>query len=139
MTTWLRDETPHDIFRFLREGDEGRHQTARVTADGAAWLASATGSRDGAALTRWESRPASPAALPCGTVFDVVNVDPVFGRRMLDRLWEEGPGSGPVAMHRGRMMLFAAPGTAQRLPALLDWEEWGKPSPGRSVTGSGTR
>ncbi|MFF8377002.1 hypothetical protein ACF07V_12825 [Streptomyces sp. NPDC015661] len=129
MTTWLRDETPHDIFRFLREGDEGRHQTARVTADGASWLASAAGGRDGSALTRWESRPASPAALPCGTVFDVVNVDPVFGRRMLDRLWEEGPGSGPVAMHRGRMMLFAAPGTAQRLPALLDWEEWGEAVP----------
>ena len=33
----------------------------------------------------------------------------IFGRHMLDRLWEEGPGSGPVAMHRGRMMIFSAP------------------------------
>ncbi|MEF9883101.1 hypothetical protein [Streptomyces sp. P9-A4] len=135
MTTWLREETPHDIFRFLREGDEVRHQTARVTADGAAWLASAAGGRGESALTRWEARPASPAALPCGRVFDVVNVDPVFGRRMLDRLWEEGPGSGPVAVHRGRMMLFTAPGTAQRLPALLDWEV-GVP-PARSARGRG--
>ncbi|MEW1695596.1 bifunctional DNA primase/polymerase [Streptomyces sp. NPDC093249] len=127
MTTWLRDETPYDVFRFLRESDEGRHQTARVTADGAAWLTTATGDRE-AALTRWESRPDAPAALPCGTVFDVVGVDQVFGRRMLDRMWAEGPGSGPVAVHRGRMMLFAAPGTAQRLPALLDWEE-GVPRP----------
>ncbi|MGA5196180.1 hypothetical protein [Streptomyces exfoliatus] len=137
MTTWLRDETSHDIapdtshdiFRFLREGDEGRHQTARVTADGAAWLTSAVGGGGGAALDRWEARPDSPAVLPCGAAFDVVNVDPVFGRRILGRLWEEGPGSGPVAVHRGRMMLFAAPGTAQRLPALLDWEEWGEAVP----------
>ncbi|MFF4169863.1 hypothetical protein [Streptomyces sp. NPDC001744] len=121
MTTWLREETPHDVFRFLRDDDEGRHQTARVTADGAAWLASAAAGRE-AALTHWESRPASPATLPCGTVFDVVSVDQVFGRRMLDRLWAEGPGSGPVAVHRGRMMLFTVPGAAQRLPALLDWE-----------------
>ncbi|MBD0707884.1 MULTISPECIES: hypothetical protein [unclassified Streptomyces] len=128
MTTWLRDETPHDILRLLLEDDEGRHQPARVTADGAAWLTSATGDHEGAALTRWESRPDAPAVLPCGTVFDVIGVDQVFGRRMLDRMWAEGPGSGPVAVHRGRMMLFAAPGTAQRLPALLDWEE-GVPRP----------
>ena len=62
--------------------------------------------------------------LPCGSVFDVVNVPSIFGRRMLDRLWAEGPGSGPGRVHRGRMLLFAAPGTAQRLPSLLAWEEW---------------
>ncbi|MFF0431941.1 bifunctional DNA primase/polymerase [Streptomyces sp. NPDC004327] len=118
MTTWLSDETTvlYDICR---------HQPARVTEDGAAWLASAT-SRPGPALATWEQHPASPAVLPCGTVFDVVNVEPTFGRRMLDRLWAEGPGCGPVAVHRGRMLLFAAPGTAQRLPSLLDWEEWGR-------------
>ncbi|MET9951430.1 hypothetical protein ABZ135_07750 [Streptomyces sp. NPDC006339] len=130
MTTWLSDETtPYDIFRFLRDPDEEqRHHAARVTEDGAAWLASAA-ARPGAALTRWEERPASPAVLPCGRVFDVVNVEPTFGRRMLDRLWAEGPGSGPAAVHRGRMLLFAAPGTAQRLPSLLDWEEWGNAVP----------
>ncbi|MFD6343488.1 hypothetical protein ACFWF9_02030 [Streptomyces roseolus] len=140
-TTWLRDETtpytPFGVLRFLRAGDEDRHQTARVTADGAAWLASAAGGELGAALARWEARPESPAVLPCGTAFDVVNVDPVFGRRMLDRLWEEGPGSGPVATHRGRMLLFAAPGTAQRLPALLDWEEWGEAVPRPICHGTG--
>jgi len=121
MTTWLSDATTvlYDICR---------HQPARVTPDGAAWLASAT-SRPSAALAAWEQHPASPAVLPCGTVFDVVNVEPVFGRRMLDRLWAEGPGSGPIAVHRGRMLLFAAPGTAQRLPSLLDWEEWGEAVP----------
>jgi hypothetical protein len=81
-------------------------------------------------LTLWQERPAAPVVLPCGTVFDVVSVPAFFGRRMLDRLWDEGPGSGPVAVYRGRMLLFASPGTAHRLPTLLEWEEWS--SPGRT-------
>ncbi|MFC8272360.1 bifunctional DNA primase/polymerase [Streptomyces sp. NPDC057271] len=143
MSAWLRDETPlspaqsdaderrtdrDEIFRFLRDGDDRRHHSAHVTAAGAAWLASAT-AYPRSTLALWESRPAAPAVLPCGSVFDVVNVEPIFGRRMLDRLWAEGPGSGPVAVHRGRMLLFAAAGTAQRLPALLHWEEWGDTVP----------
>ncbi|WP_330330611.1 hypothetical protein OHS33_13280 [Streptomyces sp. NBC_00536] len=96
-----------------------------VTPQGAAWLASASPYPQ-STLTLWRDRPTAPAVLPCGTAFDVVNVPVVFGRRMLDLLWAEGPGCGPVAVHRGRMLLFAAPGTAQRLPALLDWEEWGE-------------
>ncbi|BAU83486.1 hypothetical protein SLA_2560 [Streptomyces laurentii] len=120
MTTWLLDETTLQDF--------GRYQAARVTDDGAAWLASAT-ARPHAALAHWFRRPATPAVLPCGTVFDVVNVEPTFGRRVLDTLWAEGPGCGPVATHRGRMLLFAAPGTAQRLPSLLGWEEWSETVP----------
>lgn len=133
MSAWLRDETllnpgagdserRRDIFALLRE--EGRNHVAHVTTPGAGWLTS-SGDSPRSMLALWETRPTAPAVLPCGSVFDVVNVPAIFGRRMLDRLWEEGPGSGPVAMHRGRMMLFAAPGTAQRLPSLLDWEEWG--------------
>ncbi|WP_031040858.1 bifunctional DNA primase/polymerase [Streptomyces sp. NRRL F-5650] len=95
-----------------------------VTSDGAAWLASA-GAYPRHTLALWEGRPGAPVVLPCGSAFDVVSAPAVFGRRMLDRLWDDGPGSGPVAQFRGRMLLFAAPGTAQRLPSLLDWEEWG--------------
>ncbi|MEU0386431.1 bifunctional DNA primase/polymerase [Streptomyces chartreusis] len=107
-----------------------------VTPDGAAWLASA-GTYPRSTLALWEERPAAPVVLPCGSVFDVVSAPAMFGRRMLDRLWDDGPGSGPVAEFRGRMLLFTAPGTAQRLPALLEWEEWGKrggdtPEPGRT-------
>ncbi|KMO99256.1 hypothetical protein ACS04_03405 [Streptomyces roseus] len=91
-----------------------------VTPQGAAWLASASAYPHGT-LARWQARAGSPAVLPCGTAFDVVNVPHVLGRRMLDLLWAEGPGSGPVAVHRGRMLLFAATGTAHRLPALLAW------------------
>jgi hypothetical protein len=138
MSAWLRDETPlspaqsdlderrSDIFALLR--DEGRHHTAEVTAPGAEWLASAA-AYPRSTLALWETRPAAPAVLPCGTAFDIVNVPAVFGRRMLDRLWEDGPGSGPVAAHRGRMLLFTAPGTAHRLPSLLRWEEWGEAVP----------
>nr|WP_240118623.1 MULTISPECIES: bifunctional DNA primase/polymerase [unclassified Streptomyces] len=98
--------------------------TRHVTHNGAAWLASAA-VYPRSTLALWEEHPDVPVVLPCGSVFDVVGVPALFGRRMLDRLWDEGPGSGPVAVHRGRMLLFAAPGTAHRLPALLEWEEWG--------------
>ncbi|WP_307620724.1 bifunctional DNA primase/polymerase [Streptomyces sp. V3I7] len=103
--------------------------TPMVTADGAAWLASA-GTYPRSTLSLWDERPDAPVVLPCGTAFDVVSAPAVFGRRMLDRLWSDGPGSGPVAAFRGRMLLFAAPGTAQRLPSLLTWEEWGARDPG---------
>ncbi|MGW1023989.1 hypothetical protein ACWD4J_09745 [Streptomyces sp. NPDC002577] len=94
-----------------------------VTFEGASWLASA-GSDPRGTLALWREQAGVPIVVPCGTRFDVVNVPAIFGRRMLDRLWDEGPGSGPVAAYRGRMLLFAAPGTAQRLPSLLAWEEW---------------
>lgn len=135
MSTSLRHETPlspahgdiherrADLFRRLREHD-ARHHTTHVTADGVDWLVSAS-AYPVSALALWEARPSAPAVLPCGTVFDVVNVPAIFGRRLLDRLWEEGPGSGPVATHRGRMLLFTAAGTSRRLPSLLGWEEWG--------------
>ncbi|MGC5342295.1 hypothetical protein ACPXCE_08810 [Streptomyces sp. DT24] len=133
-TAWLHDETPlrpgdaasaHggvDICAAVRERPGDR--TAQVTASGAAWLATAT-AFPRSTLSRWEASPGCPAVLPCGSVFDVVNVPALLGRHMLEHLWTDGPGSGPVATHRGRMLLFAAPGTAQRLPSLLDWEEWG--------------
>ncbi|WP_031092279.1 bifunctional DNA primase/polymerase, partial [Streptomyces sp. NRRL S-15] len=137
MSAWLNDETtlrtgaaPHrgvDIFALLRDGADNR--AARVTASGAAWLAGAS-AYPRSTLSQWEARPGSPGVLPCGSSFDIVNVPALFGRRMLEQLWAEGPGSGPVATHRGRMLLFAAPGTAQRLPSLLAWEEWGTGSAG---------
>lgn len=146
MTAWLPDETtlhhgdgPYredraaDVFAVLRE--QAGNQTAQVTAAGAAWLAGAA-AYPRSALSQWESHPSAPGVLPCGSSFDVVNVPTLFGRRMLEHLWADGPGSGPVATHRGRMLLFASPGTAQRLPSLLDWEEWGGGAASRSAGGS---
>ncbi|WP_374983035.1 bifunctional DNA primase/polymerase [Streptomyces fradiae] len=157
MSSWLREKTPlrpsparagahapapveADLGTAAAPGAEERrtgllrrlrdqaHHTSQVTAEGAEWLASASPG-PAATLARWEARPTAPAVLPCGTAFDVVNVPAIFGRRLLDRLWEEGPGSGPVAAHLGRMLLFTAPGTGRRLPALLGWEEWGEAVP----------
>lgn len=106
---------------------------AYVTAAGADWLASASAfPRSVRAL--WGLRPHAPSVLPCGRAFDVVSAPPVLGRRLVERLWAAGPGSGPVAVHRGRMLVFAAPGTADRLPALLGWEEWG-PGEDRAAAG----
>ncbi|MBC3988008.1 hypothetical protein H8N00_03630 [Streptomyces sp. AC563] len=103
---------------------EARYGAASVTPAGADWLASASAfPRSVHAL--WAARPTAPSVLPCGTAFDVVSAPALFGRRMVDRLWCEGPGSGPVAVQRGRVLLFTRPGVAQRLPSLLSWEEWG--------------
>jgi hypothetical protein len=127
MTVWPREEKPPaaprpaDLLSLL--GGAERLRTEQVTQEGAAWLASATASPR-SALTAWRGRPDAPGVLPCGSVFDIVNLPTVFARRVLDRLWSEGPGSGPVAAHRGRVLLFSTPGTAQRLPALIGWEEW---------------
>ncbi|WP_424891762.1 bifunctional DNA primase/polymerase [Streptomyces sp. XH2] len=109
---------------------------AYVTLAGADWLASASPfPRSVHAL--WIDCPAHPVVLPCGVAFDVVSLPDLFGRRVLERLWEKGPGSGPVAAQRGRLQLFAAPGTAQRLPALLGWEEWSRAMPPLLCHGTG--
>ncbi|MEV0122008.1 hypothetical protein AB0I16_10745 [Streptomyces sp. NPDC050703] len=128
---------PHAAPSPLGLGPGPVHDTAcDVTAEGAAWLASAE-VYPRSALAHWRARPCAPAVLPCGSAFDVVSVPAVFGRRMLDHLWDEGPGSGPVAVHRGRTLLFAAPRTAQRLPSLLGWEEWGARVPSVLCHGAG--
>lgn len=114
----------------------GATHSEYVTPDGADWLASASAfPRSVQAL--WAARPAAPSVLPCGTVFDVVNLPPLFGRKVLERLWTAGPGCGPVAVHRGRVLVFAAPGTADRLPSLLAWEEWGGRMPALLCFGRG--
>ncbi|MFI7098525.1 bifunctional DNA primase/polymerase [Streptomyces sp. NPDC050161] len=107
-----------------------------VTLAGADWLASAS-PHPHRLHTLWAQRPTAPSVLPCGTAFDVINAPALFGRRMVDRLWTDGPGSGPVATHHGRILLFAAPGTAHRLPALLGWEEWVRAVPPLLCHGSG--
>ncbi|WP_165906167.1 bifunctional DNA primase/polymerase [Streptomyces sp. Z26] len=105
----------------------------RVTPAGADWLASASRfPRSVHAL--WALRPGAPSVLPCGTAFDVVSTPVLYGRRLLERLWANGPGSGPVAVHRSRLLLFTTPGSADRLLALLRWEEWdraGRPGDGQ--------
>lgn len=112
MTVWdsdHRDDTPE------------QEPVQLVTPEGADWLASASGfPRSVRAM--WSARPFAPSVLPCGTVFDVINMPELFGRRVLDELCPAG--LGPVAVHRSRLLVFATPGAADRLPALMSWEEW---------------
>ncbi|MDX6310751.1 MAG: hypothetical protein QOF44_215 [Streptomyces sp.] len=123
--TWPGDRT-----------DSDPHHTEYVTPEGAAWLASASAfPRSVQAL--WSARPTAPSVLPCGTAFDVVNLPALFGRRVLEQLWASGPGSGPAAIHRGRVLLLVAAGAAQRLPSLLTWEEWGHRVPPLMCHGAG--
>ena len=116
--------------------DTEQRQAPYATADGAAWLASASAyPRSVQAL--WSARPTAPSVLPCGTAFDVVNLPELFGRRVVQQLRSGGTGTGPAAVHQGRVLLLAAVGTAQRLPALLEWEEWGRRVPPLLCHGSG--
>lgn len=126
---------PLDSLEVLWQVPRPEHSGC-VTPEGAAWLASACSCPRGVAAV-WSVRPTAPGVLPCGIVFDVVNLPALFGRQVLEQLWAAGPGSGPVAVHRGRVLLFAAPGTAQRLPSLLAWEEWGSAVPPLLCHGTG--
>ncbi|MCG0291092.1 bifunctional DNA primase/polymerase [Streptomyces sp. PSAA01] len=113
---------------MTRTPQDALHTAAYVTPAGADWLASASASPRGVQAL-WAAAPTAAVTLPCGTAFDVISMDTLFGRRVVGRLWTDGPGTGPVAARCGRVMLFATPGTAQRLPALLGWEEWGATAP----------
>lgn len=56
-----------------------------------------------------------------GRRFDVLDVPAEAGRAALRHL---GPGS-PVAVRGDRMRLLVAAGSAEELPGLLEWLEWG--------------
>ncbi|MFI5689391.1 SCO3374 family protein [Streptomyces sp. NPDC051636] len=69
----------------------------------------------------WETVPGEPVRLVTGLRFDVLDVPAEAGVAALRRL---GPGS-PVAVRGDRMRLLVAAGSAEELPGLLDWLEWG--------------
>jgi hypothetical protein len=62
-----------------------------------------------------------PVRLRVGVRFDVLDVPAEAGRAALGRL---APGF-PVALRGGRMLLLVAAGSADELPGLLEWLEWG--------------
>ncbi|MFE1286212.1 SCO3374 family protein [Streptomyces sp. NPDC058751] len=69
----------------------------------------------------WAAVPGSPVRLVTGLRFDVLEVPAEAGFPGLRHL---GPAS-PVALHGERMRLLVAAGSAEELPGLLDWLEWG--------------
>ncbi|MDN0198014.1 SCO3374 family protein [Streptomyces sp. S.PNR 29] len=69
----------------------------------------------------WPTAPGSPLRLLVGVRFDVLDVPAEAGHGALRRL---RPGS-PVAVQGDRMRLLVAAGSAEEVPGLLDWLEWG--------------
>ncbi|MER6083150.1 SCO3374 family protein [Streptomyces sp. NPDC001833] len=68
--------------------------------------------------------PGEPLRLVTGVRFDVLEVPARAGARALRHL---APGS-PVALQGDRMRLLVAAGSAEELPGLLAWLEWGAPA-----------
>ncbi|WP_189188521.1 SCO3374 family protein [Streptomyces albiflavescens] len=69
----------------------------------------------------WAAVPGPPVRLVTGLRFDVLEVPAEAGRAALRHL---GPAS-PVTLQGNRMRVLVAAGSADELPGLLDWLEWG--------------
>ncbi|MDO0926428.1 SCO3374 family protein [Streptomyces sp. TG1A-8] len=69
----------------------------------------------------WPTVPGRPLRLATGVRFDVLDVPAEAGAAALGHL---APGS-PVALCGNRMRLLVAAGSAEELPGMLDWLEWG--------------
>jgi hypothetical protein len=69
----------------------------------------------------WPTVPGDPLRLVVGVRYDILDVPAEAGHAALRRL---APGS-PVAVLGDRMRLLVAAGTAEELPGLLEWLEWG--------------
>ncbi|GAA2298443.1 SCO3374 family protein [Streptomyces hawaiiensis] len=70
----------------------------------------------------WPTVPGDPLRLVVGVRYDVLDVPARAGRAALRR---RAPGS-PVALHGDRMLLLVAAGSAEELPGLLEWLDWGR-------------
>ncbi|MGW1160747.1 SCO3374 family protein [Streptomyces sp. NPDC002519] len=81
----------------------------------------------------WATVPGEPLRLVTGVRFDVLEVPAAAGWAALRHL---GPTS-PVAVHGDRMRLLAAAGSADELPGLLDWLEWGSLAVDLTAIGAG--
>lgn len=77
--------------------------------------------------------PGAPVRLRTGVRFDVLDVPAGAGRAALRHL---APAS-PVALRADRMWLLVAEGSAEELPGLLDWLEWGPLRPDIRALGAG--
>ena len=81
----------------------------------------------------WPTVPGRPLRLVTGLRFDVLDVPAEAGAPALRHL---APGS-PVALRGDRMRLLVAVGSAEDLPELLDWLEWGALALDLRILGAG--
>ncbi|MFJ2090952.1 SCO3374 family protein [Streptomyces sp. NPDC087901] len=83
----------------------------------------------------WATAGSSPVRLLTGLRFDALVVPADAGHAALRRVGR----TGPVALSGRRMSLLVAPGSADELPGLLDWLEWGGVALTLTAVGSGGR
>ncbi|CAL9517307.1 SCO3374 family protein [Streptomyces sp. enrichment culture] len=81
----------------------------------------------------WATVPGEPVLLSAGLRFDVLDVPAEAGLAALRHL---GSGS-PVAVCADRIWLLVAAGSAEELPGVLDWLEWGTLAPDVVPIGAG--
>jgi hypothetical protein len=72
----------------------------------------------------WPLADGAPPALATGVRFDALDVPAEAGFAMLSRFPRPGR-LGPVALDGHRVRLLVAAGSAEELPGLLEWLEWG--------------
>ena len=83
----------------------------------------------------WPTTGSDPVELLTGVAFDVLELPAVAGFALLRRV----PRTGPVAVEGPRMRLLVAAGSADELPGLLDWLEWGGVPLDLTALGAGGR
>ncbi|MFD5469166.1 SCO3374 family protein [Streptomyces sp. NPDC127105] len=81
----------------------------------------------------WATVPGVPLRLVVGRRFDVLDVPAEAGRAALRHLRPRSP----VAARGDRMGLLVAAGSAEELPGLLEWLEWGPSALGLDVVALG--
>lgn len=99
-------------------------------------------SPDDSALARWYEQELGwttagtvPVRLVTGLRFDVLELPAAAGHAALRRVGRVGP----VALEGPRMRLLVAAGSAEELPGLLDWLEWGGIALDLAAIGAGGR
>ncbi|MER5932643.1 SCO3374 family protein [Streptomyces sp. NPDC002054] len=108
-----------------RRAPEGAADTRR-DADHARWYERVLG---------WPVAGGPPAQLVTGELYDVLELPSDAGAQVLRR----PVATGPVALAGGLMRFLVAPGSAEELPGLLDWLEWGGVPLELSALGAGGR
>ncbi|MEU1468735.1 SCO3374 family protein [Streptomyces sp. NPDC005761] len=83
----------------------------------------------------WTTAGSAPVRLLTGLRFDALVVPAAAGQAALRRVGR----TGPVALTGRRMSLLVAPGSADELPGLLDWLEWGGVALDLTALGAGGR
>ncbi|MFJ5999519.1 SCO3374 family protein [Streptomyces sp. NPDC092370] len=69
----------------------------------------------------WPTVPGEPPRLVVGVRYDVLDVPAEAGHAALRR----STAGFPVAVHGDRMLLLVAAGSAEEIPGLLEWLDWG--------------